>query len=343
LIAEMADQPNRRMLAPLGGINCQRKKDTKMTNTIFGVHKRTVRHSWGSEKSETTAKSKNLSAEPSYDVQHIKIADIKIEGKRRALNPEKLKGLVESISLLGLQSPITVRSVKRMLGWGKTKTERYLVIGLHRLEAMKQLGKTTIPCFILEGDERDARMCEISENLHRADLEPVEYDEQVAEWVRLFQEAQPISGQNGQKIGRGRPKGGISEAARKLPVKGKTHAAKRKNVARAVKTASIAPEAKEAAKKAGVYNRATLLKVAEEKTPDDQLAKVNELAKQKKTKKAGSLSAAHKEILEDLMKRWNNAKEVKQAFIEAPQEVSEQFIARIKKDRRRDTAKGWGK
>ena len=29
---------------------------------------------------------------PSYDVQHIKIADIKIEGKRRALNPDKLKG-----------------------------------------------------------------------------------------------------------------------------------------------------------------------------------------------------------------------------------------------------------
>ena len=197
---------------------------------------------------------------------------------------------------------------------------------------MKQLGKTTIPCFILEGDERDARMWEISENLHRADLEPVEYDEQVAEWVRLLQEAQPISGQNGQKIGRGRPKGGISEAARKLPVKGKTHAAKRKNVARAVKTASIAPEAKEAAKKAGVYNRATLLKVAEEKTPDDQLAKVNKLAKQKKTKKAGSLSAADKKILKGLMKRWNNAEELKQALVQAPQEVMKQFIVNIRRD-----------
>ena len=55
------------------------------------------------------------------------------------------------------------------------------------------------------------------------------------------------------KKGRGRRKGGISEAARKLPVQGKTHAAKRKNVERALKVDSIFPEAKDAIKKAGLY------------------------------------------------------------------------------------------
>ena len=316
-----------------------------MAKKNFGARKRKVRNNWGSNKSKPKTDQNELlvAQAPSYDVQHIKIADIKIKGKRRALNPDKLKELAESISSLGLQSPITVRAVKRMRGWHKTETEYVLVSGWHRLESMKQLGKTTIPCFILEGDERGARMWEISENLHRADLTSAEYDEQVAEWVRLFQEAQPISGQNGQKIGRGRRKGGYSEAARNLPVKGKTHAAKRKNVARAVKAASITPEAKDAANKAGLNSRSAHLKIADEKTPDAQLAKVNELAKQKKTKKLNSLSAAHKEILEDLMKRWNNDEELKQAFVQAPQEVIKQFIAKIKKDRRRDTAKGCGK
>jgi hypothetical protein len=48
----------------------------------------------------------------------------------------------------------------------------------------------------------------------RAELTPFEHDEQVAEWVRLTQAEQAISGQNVQKKGRGRRKGGISEAAR---------------------------------------------------------------------------------------------------------------------------------
>ena len=191
-----------------------------------------------------------------------------------------------------------------MLGWGKTKTERYLVIGLHRLEAMKQLGKTTIPCFILEGDERDARMCEISENLHRADLEPVEYDEQVAEWgAFLFQEAQLISGCTRlHPIGRGRPKGGISEAARKLPVKRKTHAAKRKNVARAVKIASIALKRRKQAKKALAHITAPLSSKSRRKrrpmiTPRKKYSNSRSRRRQKRRVR---FPAAHKEILEDL-------------------------------------------
>jgi hypothetical protein len=102
---------------------------------------------------------------PSYDVLNVEIADIKITGRRRALNPAKIDELAESISSLGLQSPITARWVKRDLGWGKTKTELVLVSGLHRLEAVKQLGKTTTPCVILKGGKRIARMWEISENL----------------------------------------------------------------------------------------------------------------------------------------------------------------------------------
>ena len=98
--------------------------------------------------------------------------------------------------------------------------------------------------------------------MHRAELTPFEHDEQVAEWVRLTEADEPISGQNVQKKGPGRRKGGISEAARKLPVKGKTQAAKRKNVERALKVDSIFPKAKDAIKKAGLdKNRSKLSKL----------------------------------------------------------------------------------
>jgi len=225
-------------------------------------------------KAKETAERSPVTHRPSYEVREIEIADIKLVGKRRALNPEKLNGLVESISTLGLRQPITVRVIKRRRNWKNAKHEYALVSGFHRCEAKKRLGDTTIACIIMEGDERDARMWEISENLHRAELTPFEYDEQVVEWVKLLEADPGFSGQNVQKKeGRGRPKGGISEAARKLPVKGGTHAAKRKTVGRAQKVANIFPEAKDAIMKAGLdKNRSKYLKVADEETLEDRTA-----------------------------------------------------------------------
>jgi hypothetical protein len=186
---------------------------------------------------------------------------------------------------------------------------------------------------------------------------PMEHDEQVAEWVRLMEADQAISGQNVQKKGRGRRKGGVSEAARQLPVKGKTHAAKRKNVERALKVDSIFPEAKDAAKKAGFdKNRSKLLKVAAEKTLEAQLAKVRELTaresdtgakrRSRGTAKAASktvLSPEDKEALERLIEAWNNARELKRAFIKASANVRKRFIVKIQQDQAPDTAQGWGK
>ena len=289
------------------------------------------------KKTKTKEASDRLPvAPPSYDVQELKIADIVVPEGRRALNPEKLKELKESVSLLGLQTPITVRPVKI---WGKDKYE--LVVGLHRLEVTKQQGKTTIPCFILEGDERAARMWEISENLHHADLTPVEYDEQLAEWVRLYEEGHPI-GQNVQDQGRDRRKVGVSEAARRLPVKGKNPEAKRKRVERALKSASVSPEAKEEAKKVGVYNSSNLLKIAAEKTVEDQLKLVHQLAAPKtatgdttktKTKTAvptEPLSTKHRKILADLVEKWNASLPLKRAFANAPPNVREKFLNEIR-------------
>jgi len=295
---------------------------------------------WGSKEPEEKETSDRLPvAPPTYNVQEINIADIKVKGERRALNQAKVSELVQSISVLGLRDPITVRLVTKQIRWGKFKTEYILVDGLHRLEAMKQAGHTTIPCFIIEADKRGARMWEISSSLHRADLTSAEYDELLAEWVRLFEEGQPI-GQNVQGQGRDRRKVSISEAARRLPVKGKNPAAKRKRVERALKSDSVSPEAKEEAKKVGVYNSSNLHKIAAEKTVEDQLKLVHQLAAPKtatgdttKTKAAvptEPLSTKHQKILVDLVKKWNASLSLKRAYVKAPPNVREQFLTQIR-------------
>jgi superfamily II RNA helicase len=150
-----------------------------------------------------------------------------------------------------------------------------------------------------------------------------------------------------QKKERGRPKSGISEAARQLQVKGGTHAAKRKTVERALEVANILPEAKEAVKKAGLdKNRSKYLKVATEKTLEAQLAKVQELtARKSKTKSKRSfgpkqkanadpktkLSAEETESFEELIEEWNEADDLKRLFVNASANVRERFIAEIRR------------
>ena len=107
------------------------------------------------------------------------------------------------------------------------------------------------------------------------------------------------------------------------------------------------PEAKDAVKKAGLdRNRSKYLKVAAEETVEAQLAKVNELADRKsKTKDKRSfglkqkakadpetpLSAEEIEPFEYLMEEWNEADELKRAFINASPNVRERFIAEIRR------------
>ena len=66
----------------------------------------------------------------------VNIAEIYVPAaKRGPIDPDKVNALAESIAEIGQQSPILVRPDK----------QRYvLVSGLHRLEACKALGETTV-------------------------------------------------------------------------------------------------------------------------------------------------------------------------------------------------------
>ena len=74
--------------------------------------------------------------------QAIAIANIYVPVKRRAeLKPAIVDELAESIMQLGQQTPILVR---------RDGDRFVLVEGLHRLEACKKLGETTIFCYLVD-------------------------------------------------------------------------------------------------------------------------------------------------------------------------------------------------
>jgi ParB-like chromosome segregation protein Spo0J len=127
--------------------------------------------------------------------------------RARGLDDAAVERLMDSMRRLGLQTPISVR----MDG-----DDLLLVAGRHRLEAARRLGWDRIEAVYIEGDENDARLWEISENLHRAELTAVERAEHIDEW-RMLTEAK-VGASCTHPGGRQPAERGIAKAARALGV-----------------------------------------------------------------------------------------------------------------------------
>jgi uncharacterized ParB-like nuclease family protein len=75
-------------------------------------------------------------------VQQVKVDDIYVPtARRKTLHPETVRHLAEDILENGMKTPIQVRHD------GK---RHVLVEGLHRLEAAKWLGETTIDAYLVQ-------------------------------------------------------------------------------------------------------------------------------------------------------------------------------------------------
>ena len=74
--------------------------------------------------------------------QMLAIQDVYVPVKRRQkLDPQKVATLAESMLAKGQETPILVRP---------DGTRFVLVEGLHRLEACKALGETTVPAYLVQ-------------------------------------------------------------------------------------------------------------------------------------------------------------------------------------------------
>jgi hypothetical protein len=141
----------------------------------------------------------------------------------------------------------------------------------------------------------EARLWEIAENLHRAELTKLERDENIAEWIKITEKIHASQLATHQKAGQ--QPGGINAASRELGID-------RDDAHRAVKISKITEDAKEALRETDLdNNRKAMLEVASA-PPEEQAARVHELAAAKAGKKKpgrddDEVDIASPEVIED--------------------------------------------
>jgi ParB-like nuclease domain len=149
-----------------------------------------------------------------------------------------------------------------------------LVAGRHRLEAARSLGWMKIACVFVNLDERQRRMWEIAENLHRGELTFLERSEHQAEWARLASEEKAAQVGTLAHHGLQAVDQGIRSAAKQF---GKS----RSVIQRSVKIDGLTPGAKAAAREMGLDDNQSALLQAAKAPPEEQLDAIHEIARRK--------------------------------------------------------------
>ena len=118
---------------------------------------------------------------------------------RGVFEPEAFAELVHSIRELGVLQPIVVRPLGDVDG-----SPRYeLIMGERRLRASKQAGLAKIPAVIRETADENMLRDALLENLHRADLNPLE---EASAYQQLLEDFGITQDQLAERIGRSRPR-----------------------------------------------------------------------------------------------------------------------------------------
>ena len=194
----------------------------------------------------------------------VPISEITVNPGRWEAAPGDVKELADSIAEVGLINPIMV---------DQTRT---LIAGLHRLEAMKLLGRTEIECTISNLDGLQVALAEIDENFVRKDLSDDEFRELLLRRKEIYESLHPETKAGiAQAVGMNRAVGNnvadkmsttsksfVDDTADKLGVDPRT-------VRRELQTAkNLTPEAKEIIKGTKV-TKSDALKLSRI-TPDQQ-------------------------------------------------------------------------
>jgi len=134
------------------------------------------------------------------DIQGARYAEIPIDlvspnprQPRTVFDPEALAELVTSIREIGLLQPIVVRSV----GSGYE-----LIAGERRLRACREVGLARVPAIIRQTEDEAMLRDALLENLHRANLNPLE---EAAAYQQLLDDFGCTQDELAQRIGRSRP------------------------------------------------------------------------------------------------------------------------------------------
>lgn len=119
---------------------------------------------------------------------------IEVGERLRPVDGDSVAFLAQSMAEDGLRTPITVAAA------GADGMYR-LIAGGHRVAAAQSLGWDRIAAFIFEGDELQAQLVEIDENLIRRELSPLDRAVFLAKRQEIYQALNPLT-----KRGKGRAK-----------------------------------------------------------------------------------------------------------------------------------------
>ena len=108
--------------------------------------------------------------------------DIKLISENE-YNPNELVGdlyehLKHEVERVGFLQPVLVRKL------AENKYE--IVDGAHRYRALKELGKTEVPCIVTEMDEKEAKVQVINMNRIKGELNPVKFAELLGDLETLY-------------------------------------------------------------------------------------------------------------------------------------------------------------
>lgn len=117
---------------------------------------------------------------------------------RQVFDEEALAELVHSIREFGLMQPIVVRK----LDASPTGQRYQLVMGERRWRAAQQAGMTAIPAIVRETDDGNLLRDALLENIHRAQLNPLE---EAAAYQQLLDDFGVTHDELAVRIGRSRP------------------------------------------------------------------------------------------------------------------------------------------
>ncbi|MBC7723421.1 MAG: ParB/RepB/Spo0J family partition protein [Burkholderiaceae bacterium] len=149
----------------------------------------------------TQESSETLVAVPGARLANLSPADIAPNAAqpRAIFGQEELQELVDSIREVGVLQPIVVRPIADSLP-GSPRYE--LVMGERRLRATKILGLSTIPA-VVKNTADDAMLRDaLLENLHRANLNPLE---EASAYQQLLSDFGITQDELATRIGRSRP------------------------------------------------------------------------------------------------------------------------------------------
>jgi ParB-like chromosome segregation protein Spo0J len=246
------------------------------------VARKNVLRAWDGETTTKALPRRWVDIDAIYIGQRLREPDI-----------ARVSEIAKSISEIGLLNPPAVRFVEKMTIDGiEEHNVPVLIVGHHRLLALKKLGKESVECDVYKVDPLRAELMEIAENLHRAELTVLERAKQVARWIELTESSRASDQQDKpaqvapvSKGGRGK-ESGINSAARELGIE-------RTAAQRDVKIASLSPEAEAAAVDAGLDdNQSALLEAARETEPERQVVVLRELFEAQAVKAASRASRA---------------------------------------------------